>query len=116
MVLWKHSAISHFCLFVLFLFFKTRFLCGPDYPGTHSVDKVDLELSVDKVGLELGNLPVSDSQVLGSKVCSTLPSYLLLHSVATSYNAKLTVLPWEHLPPLPPNIESLCNSVLELTK
>jgi hypothetical protein len=56
--------LSHhiFCLFVC-LFFRDRVsLCNPGCPGTHFVDQA---------GLELRNLPVSASQVLGSKVCAT---------------------------------------------
>jgi hypothetical protein len=37
-------------------------LCSPGCPGTHSVDQA---------GLELRNLPASDSQVLGLKACAT---------------------------------------------
>jgi hypothetical protein len=44
------------------LVFRDRVsLYSPGCPGTHSVDQA---------GLELRNLPASDSQVLGSKVCS----------------------------------------------
>jgi hypothetical protein len=47
----------------LFWFFKTGFLCiALDCPG-----------SVDQAGLELRNLPASASQVLGLKVCATMP-------------------------------------------
>jgi hypothetical protein len=37
-------------------------LCSPGCPGAHSVDQA---------GLELRNLPVSASQVLGLKACAT---------------------------------------------
>jgi hypothetical protein len=48
------------CLFVCF---ETGFLlCSPGCPGTHFVDQA---------GLELRNLPVSASQVLGLKACTT---------------------------------------------
>ena len=51
--------------FFLFFFFQDRVsLCSPGCPGTHSVDQA---------GLELRNLPASASQVLGSKVCATMP-------------------------------------------
>ena len=49
--------------FFSFFFFHDRVsLCSPGCPGTHSVEQA---------GLELRNLPVSASQVLGSKVCVT---------------------------------------------
>ena len=47
-----------------FFFFETGFLCSPGCPGTHSIDQA---------GLELRNLPVSASQVLGLKACTTTP-------------------------------------------
>jgi hypothetical protein len=51
------------CLFVCF--FRDRVsLCSPGCPGTHSVDQA---------GLELRNSPASASQVLGLKVCATIP-------------------------------------------
>jgi hypothetical protein len=55
------------CLFIyLFIYcfiFQDRVsLCSPGYPGTHSVDQVDLEFR---------NLPASASQVLGLKACVT---------------------------------------------
>jgi hypothetical protein len=59
-------------LFVLFCFvFRDRVsLCSPGSPGTHSVDQA---------GLELRNPPASASQVLGLKVCATMPgSFALL--------------------------------------
>jgi hypothetical protein len=68
--------LAHFCLFVCFLlcfvlfccFFRDRVsLCSPGYPGTHSVDQA---------GLELRNPPASASQVLGLKVCATMPGFL----------------------------------------
>jgi hypothetical protein len=39
-------------------------LYSPGYPGTHSADQA---------GLELRNPPVSASQVLGLKACTTTP-------------------------------------------
>ena len=51
------------CLFVCFWFFPDRVsLCNPGCPGTHSVEKADLELR---------NPHASASQVLGLKVCVT---------------------------------------------
>jgi hypothetical protein len=51
--------------FFLFLVFRDRVsLCSPGCPGTHFVDKA---------GFELRNLPASASQVLGLKVCATIP-------------------------------------------
>ena len=53
--------IENFFLFCFgFWFFRDR--CSPGCPGTHFVDQA---------GLELGNLPVSASQVLALKVCAT---------------------------------------------
>ena len=58
-----HHDCLFVCLFVLFFcfclicIFKTEFL---DCPETHFVDQA---------GLQLRNLPASDSQVLGLKVC-----------------------------------------------
>jgi hypothetical protein len=65
-----------FCLFVCFLF-VCLFVCFPDRvslyspgcPGTHSVDQA---------GLELRNPPASASQVLGLKVCATMPDCLFV--------------------------------------
>jgi hypothetical protein len=51
-----------FC-FVLFCFFETG-LHSPGCTGIHSVEQA---------GLELRNLPASASQVLGLKVCATMP-------------------------------------------
>jgi hypothetical protein len=49
------------------LFFRDRVsLCSPGCPGTHSVDQA---------GLKFRNLPVSASQVLGLKACTT-PAWL----------------------------------------
>ena len=65
-------AVLHDCigvLFVLFcfvLFFQDRvFMYSPGCPGIHSVDQA---------GLKLRNSPASVSQVLGLKVCATMPS------------------------------------------
>jgi hypothetical protein len=53
----------------LFLFFETGFLC---------VALAVLELnSVDQADLELRNLPASAFQVLGLKVCATMPGFLV---------------------------------------
>jgi hypothetical protein len=68
----KHFFATTFFLvfgfFVLFCFvfvFRDRVsLCSPGCPGTHSVDQA---------GLELRNPPASASQVLGLKVCATMP-------------------------------------------
>jgi hypothetical protein len=50
-------------LFVCFVFFRDRVSpCSSGCPGTHFVDQA---------GLELRNLPVSASQVLGLKACAT---------------------------------------------
>jgi hypothetical protein len=54
-----------FC-FVLFDFQDSVSLCSP---GTHSVDKGSLEVRYS---------PVSGSQVLGLKVCATMPGYHFL--------------------------------------
>jgi hypothetical protein len=51
------------CLFVC-LFRDRVSLCSPGCPGFHSVDQA---------GLELRNSPASASQVLGLKVCATMP-------------------------------------------
>jgi hypothetical protein len=52
--------------FFFFWFFQDRVsLYGPGCPGAHFVDQA---------GLELRNLPVSASQVLGLKACATTPS------------------------------------------
>ena len=68
------KTFEHFvCLFVLgvflvcflFCFFRDRVsLCIRGCPGSYSVDQA---------GLELRNLPASASQVLGLKVCATMP-------------------------------------------
>ena len=50
-----------------FFFFLRQGFSG--CPGTHSVDQT---------GLELRNSPASASQVLGSKVCATMPGLPLL--------------------------------------
>jgi hypothetical protein len=49
----------------MFFFFFVFFFLSPSYPGTHSVDQA---------GLELRNPPAPASQVLGLKVCATMPS------------------------------------------
>jgi hypothetical protein len=59
------NATYHLNSIFFFLVFRDRVsLCSPSCPGTHSVDQA---------GLELRNLPVSASQVLGLKVCATTP-------------------------------------------
>jgi hypothetical protein len=51
--------------FVFLVFFRDRVsLCSPGCPGTHFVDQA---------GLELRNLPVSASRVMGLKACTTTP-------------------------------------------
>jgi hypothetical protein len=68
--------VRFFCLFVLWVifcfdlicFFETVSLCSPGCPGTHSVDQA---------GLELRNLPVSASQVLGLKAGDTTAQLVL---------------------------------------
>jgi hypothetical protein len=56
--------------FLFFFFFRDRvFLFSPGCPGTHSVDQA---------GLELRNSPASASQVLGLKVCATMPGFMKL--------------------------------------
>jgi hypothetical protein len=73
------------CLFVLFCFcFLDRVsLYSYGCPGTHFVDQADLELR---------NLPVSASQVLGLKVCATtswlLPSIFMI----SFFSLQLTTL------------------------
>ena len=57
--------VKLFFFFFFFLFWDRVSLCSPDCPGTHSVDQA---------GLKLRNLPASASQVLGLKVCATMPS------------------------------------------
>jgi hypothetical protein len=56
------------CLGRLFFFFfwDRVSLYSPGCPRTHSVDQA---------GLQLRNLPISASQVLGLKVCATMPGY-----------------------------------------
>jgi hypothetical protein len=54
-----------FLFLFLFLFFRDRVsLYSSGCPGTHFVDQA---------GLKLRNLPASGSQMLGSKVCATMP-------------------------------------------
>lgn len=58
-----------FCfVFGWFWFFcfqdKTWFLCGPGYPGTHSVDQG---------GIKVRDFPASTSGMLGLKVCARMP-------------------------------------------
>jgi hypothetical protein len=58
-----HWSSGSFASWFLFLFLQDRVsLYSPGCPGIHSVDQA---------GLELRNLPASDSQVLGLKVCAT---------------------------------------------
>jgi hypothetical protein len=55
-------------VFVYFVFQDRVSLCRTGCPGTYSVDQV---------GLELRNPPASTSQVLGLKVCATMPGNLV---------------------------------------
>jgi hypothetical protein len=56
-----------FCFCVCVCFFQGRVsLCSLGCAGTHSVDQA---------GLELRNPPAYASQVLGLKVCATMPSH-----------------------------------------
>ena len=65
---WDSKGRELFCFILLLVFlfvlvFGDRVsLCSPGCPGTHSVDQA---------GLKLRNLPVSASQVLGLKACTT---------------------------------------------
>jgi hypothetical protein len=82
-----------FCLFVcLFVFCFVVFwdrvsLYSPGCPGTHSVDQT---------GLELGNLPVSASQVLGLKATT---ARLLLKVLREGWVKLIpsSVWQWEHV-------------------
>jgi hypothetical protein len=61
-----------FILFCFFFFFRDRVsLYSLDGPGTHSVDQA---------GLELRNLPVCPSQVLGLKACTTTVWQIFLYA------------------------------------
>jgi hypothetical protein len=52
-------------IYLIFWVFRDRVsLYSPGCPGTHSVDQA---------GLELRNPPASASQVLGLKMCATMP-------------------------------------------
>ena len=62
---------------ILFFLFKTGFLCSPGYPGTHSVDQA---------GLELRNLPVSASQVLGLRACATTAQHAWVYFKNVSHS------------------------------
>jgi hypothetical protein len=77
-MLFKFSE-SSWCFALLCLLFISKFvfvfvfrdrvsLCSPGCPRTHFVDQT---------GLELRNLPASASQVLGLKVCTTMPGSFL---------------------------------------
>ena len=62
---WKiFNGFLFVCLFLFIGFFETGFLCVV-------LAVLELTHSVDQAGLELRNLPASDSQVLGSKACAT---------------------------------------------
>ena len=52
-------------------------LYSPDCPGTHSVDQA---------GLELRDVPASASQVLGLKVCTTMPGRDTSSCVSTAHD------------------------------
>jgi hypothetical protein len=67
---WKR--LPFVCLFC-FVFRDRVSLCSPGCPGTHSVDQA---------GLELRNSPVSASQVLGLKVCTTMPGETSFFNIA----------------------------------
>jgi hypothetical protein len=61
----------------LFVFWDRVSLCSPGCPGTHFVDQA---------GLALRNPPASASQVLGLKVCTTMPGlsfFLITHQVSS---------------------------------
>jgi hypothetical protein len=78
-----------FCFLVWFgLVFQDRvFLCSPGCPVTHSVDKA---------GLELRDPPVSASQVLGLKACTTTAWQNLLFCILTKikyYTSQLHLKP-----------------------
>jgi hypothetical protein len=67
-------------LWFFFFFFKWFFrdrvsLYSSGCPGTHFVDQA---------GLELRNPPASASQVLGLKVCATMPGKSMFSAKATS--------------------------------
>jgi hypothetical protein len=55
-----------FVVVVVVVFRDRVSLYSPSCPGTHFVDQADLKLR---------NLPASASQVLGLKVCTTMPGY-----------------------------------------
>jgi hypothetical protein len=73
--------------FVLFCFvFQDKVsLCSPGCPGTHFVDQA---------GLELRNLSASASQVLGLKVCATMPGTLWPFIDQLTWGAKLYSIIW----------------------
>ena len=61
-----HMVFLFICLFVFVFVFGDRLsLCSSGCPGTHYVDKADLELR---------NSPASASQVLGLKMCASTPN------------------------------------------
>ena len=69
---WLGGGVVLFCFglvcfgLVWFLVFRDRVsLCSPGCPGTHSVDKANLEIR---------NPPASASQVLGIKACHHCPA------------------------------------------
>jgi hypothetical protein len=61
-------------LFFVFVFRDRVSLYSPDCPGTHSVDQA---------GLELRNPPISASQVLGLKACTTTAQLSSLFLILT---------------------------------
>jgi hypothetical protein len=78
MILWhswrEGDFVSFWCCWVFVCLFVCLFqnkvsLYSPGCPGAHSVDQA---------GLELRNLPVSASQVLGLKACATTSQLILL--------------------------------------
>ena len=74
---WKEERcpVRFYCVFVCLFVFRDRVsLYSPACPGTHFVDQASLELR---------NAPASASQVLGLKVCATMPGTM------TSFKATL---------------------------
>jgi hypothetical protein len=79
------NSLSSF--FSFFFFFRDRVsLCSLGCPGTYSVDQA---------GLELRNLPVSASRVLGLKACATTPGFFFFFSLfLVSYLSSSQLLPY----------------------
>jgi hypothetical protein len=92
-VLIKYFLFLKTDFFVLFLFFWDRvFLYSSGCPGTHSVHQA---------GLELRNPPASASQVLGLKVCATMPSLCFCFQV---YSVFIVYAVLSRRPPYEKNI------------